>query len=119
MRIRLFATAVVIWLGTALLPAEQGARRFSLDDFSRVARVSDPQIAPDGRSIAVVISRANLDENRYEPELTLVDIATGRSAGARDAAMLGVDEPALVARRPRASPSWRTARRRRRRCRST
>jgi len=67
----------VVWLGTALLPAEQGPKRFDLDDFSRVARVADPQIAPDGRSIAVVISRANLDENRYEPELTLVEIATG------------------------------------------
>jgi hypothetical protein len=30
----------------------------------RVVGVNDAQISPDGKSIAVVISRANLDENR-------------------------------------------------------
>ncbi|HTR76801.1 MAG TPA: S9 family peptidase [Gemmatimonadaceae bacterium] len=59
--------------------AQQAAHRFDLDDFSRVARVSDPQFAPDGKSVIVVISRANLDEDRYDPELALIDVATAKS----------------------------------------
>jgi dipeptidyl aminopeptidase/acylaminoacyl peptidase len=61
----------------AALSAQPGqTHRFGLDDFSRVARVADPQIAPDARSIAVVISRPNLDEDRFDPELVVVDVAT-------------------------------------------
>jgi dipeptidyl aminopeptidase/acylaminoacyl peptidase len=52
-------------------------RRFELTDLARVVRIADPQISPDGRSIVVVVSRANLEEDRYDGELTLVDIASG------------------------------------------
>src|SRR5512140_2440747 len=51
-------------------------RAFTLDDLARVVRVSDPQIAADGRSIAVVVGRANLEEDRWESQIDLVDIAT-------------------------------------------
>ena len=61
------------------LAAQQPAHRFDLGDFSRIARVADPQIAPDGKSILVVVSRANLDEDRYDPDLTQIDIASGKS----------------------------------------
>ncbi len=78
MRKLLLALFISFVAGTAL-PAQQVTRRFTLDDFSKVARVSDPQFAPDGKSIAVVVSRPNLDENRYDPELTVVDVATKAS----------------------------------------
>lgn len=52
-------------------------RAFGLDDLSRVVRLADPQISPDGRSVALVVSRANLDENRYDGDVTLVDVETG------------------------------------------
>src|SRR5262249_17460345 len=51
--------------------------RFDLDDLSRVARISDPQFAPDGRSIVAVVSRANLDEDRWDAELASVAIGGG------------------------------------------
>src|SRR4249920_4120060 len=70
---------VVFVLSGVALPAQQVTRRFTLDDFSKVARVSDPQFAPDGKSVAVVVSRPNLDENRYDPELSVVDVATRAS----------------------------------------
>src|SRR6185436_18547286 len=77
---KLLLTVLAVWcVGLAAVSAQQGPRRFTLDDFSKVARVSDPQFAPDGRSIAVVVSRPNLDENRYDPELTVVDVATRAS----------------------------------------
>src|SRR5881396_63608 len=39
--------------------------RMDLDAFGRIVRVADPQIAPDGRSIVMTVSRANFEDNRY------------------------------------------------------
>ncbi len=74
---KVLATAVVLVLVVVVLPAQEAARRFGLDDFSRVAKVSDPQIAPDGKAVAVVIARPNLDDDRWDTELALVDVASG------------------------------------------
>lgn len=52
------------------------AKRFDLDAMSQIVRLSDPQLSPDGKSIAVIVSRANLEENRSDAELLLIDIAT-------------------------------------------
>jgi dipeptidyl aminopeptidase/acylaminoacyl peptidase len=78
MRKLLFTALALVAIGV-VLPAQQVTRRFTLDDFSKVARVADPQFAPDGKSIAVVVSRPNLDEDRYDPELAVVDVATRAS----------------------------------------
>jgi dipeptidyl aminopeptidase/acylaminoacyl peptidase len=43
--------------------------RMDLDAFGRIVRVADPQIAPDGKSIVVVVSRANYEENRYAAKI--------------------------------------------------
>ena len=40
------------------------ARVMTLDDVHRIVDVSEPQISPDGTSIAVVVSRVNWDEDR-------------------------------------------------------
>jgi dipeptidyl aminopeptidase/acylaminoacyl peptidase len=68
-------------IGFAILflaaPAHTDSRRFELDDFARVVRVADPQISPDGRSIVIVVSRANLDEDRWDSELGAVDVRGG------------------------------------------
>jgi len=50
--------------------------RFGLEHSGSIVQLSDPQIAPDGRSIVVVVSRANYDENRFDVELVLVDVAS-------------------------------------------
>jgi dipeptidyl aminopeptidase/acylaminoacyl peptidase len=47
-----------------------------LNDLDKLVRPSDPQISPDGKSIVVVVSRANLEKDKYVSELNLVDIAT-------------------------------------------
>ncbi len=36
-------------------------RRIEISDLHRIVRVSDPRIAPDGKSIVCVVSRANVD----------------------------------------------------------
>ena len=63
--------------GAGAQTASSQTRRFDLDASAKIVRLSDPNISPDGKSIVVVVARANFEENRWESELTLVDIATG------------------------------------------
>ena len=55
--------------------AEQ--RRMEVSDWVKLVSLADPQISPDGKSIVVVVHRANLAEDRTEAQLVLVDVATG------------------------------------------
>jgi dipeptidyl aminopeptidase/acylaminoacyl peptidase len=52
------------------------AARFDVGHVGKIIRIADPQISPDGKSIALVVSRTNFEENRYDPELVLIDVAT-------------------------------------------
>jgi dipeptidyl aminopeptidase/acylaminoacyl peptidase len=52
------------------------AARFGVENIGKIVRLTDPQIAPDGKSIAIVVSHTNYEENRYDPELVLIDVAT-------------------------------------------
>lgn len=52
------------------------AQRVDLSTPGTIVRVADPQIAPDGKSIAVVVGRANFTDNRYDADVVLVDVAT-------------------------------------------
>jgi dipeptidyl aminopeptidase/acylaminoacyl peptidase len=58
----------------AVTPAE--ARAIQLEDFAKISAVSDPQISPDGRSIAFVVAHPNLEQDGTDRELLLIDIAT-------------------------------------------
>ena len=78
------ALAVALAMGMMTLPvladvptSTAALRRIHLDDLARLVRVSDPQISPDGKTIVIVVSRPNYDDNRHEAELVLVDVATG------------------------------------------
>lgn len=57
--------------------AAHDSARFELDDLEQMVRVSQPRISPDGRSIVVVVSRPNFQENRHESELVLIDVKSG------------------------------------------
>jgi dipeptidyl aminopeptidase/acylaminoacyl peptidase len=50
--------------------------RFGIDRLGQLVRVADPQISPDGKSIIAVVSRPNYDDNRYDADLVLIDVAT-------------------------------------------
>jgi dipeptidyl aminopeptidase/acylaminoacyl peptidase len=52
------------------------AKRFDLDALTKIVRVSDPQVSPDGKSVVVLRGKANLEENRIDSELVLLDVAT-------------------------------------------
>jgi dipeptidyl aminopeptidase/acylaminoacyl peptidase len=73
------------------------AREINLDDLGAISNVSTPRVAPDGKSVAIVVSRPDYESNQFESRLVLVDIASGE---ARD---LTFERPEVS--RPRWSPS--------------
>ncbi len=70
-------TLALISLAAFLTPIPSWAQaRMDLDALGRIVRLADPRISPDGRSVVVTASRANLEENRFDTDLVLVDVAT-------------------------------------------
>ncbi len=57
--------------------ANAQARKIELGDLQKIVGVSSPAISPEGKSIVIIVSRVNFDEDRYDSQLVLVDIATG------------------------------------------
>lgn len=68
-------TVVALILAFSPLPAQ--ARSLQLADFSRQVGIGQPSISPDGRTVLVVLRRANLEQNRYDRSLASVDVSTG------------------------------------------
>ena len=71
--------AVVVSFAALFGPAFAQSRRFSADDLPKIVRISDPQISPDGKTVAVVVSRANMKDDRWDGEIEFIDIATGQA----------------------------------------
>jgi hypothetical protein len=63
------------FLFTAIVASTCTAERYHVADASKIVSPSDPEISPDGKSIALVVTRVNLDEDRRDAEILLVDIA--------------------------------------------
>jgi dipeptidyl aminopeptidase/acylaminoacyl peptidase len=57
--------AMVIVLASAGIASAQGGKRpLSLDDLGRLKEVRDPQCAPDGKSVAFVVSQIDVKEDK-------------------------------------------------------
>jgi dipeptidyl aminopeptidase/acylaminoacyl peptidase len=52
-------------------------RTMDLSDLGRYVGLSSPALSPDGMWVAVVVSRVNYADNRFERSLVLVDAASG------------------------------------------
>lgn len=52
-------------------------RKIRAEDLRKIKFVSDPQISPDGRKIAFVLSNINYKENKYERHIWLANTRTG------------------------------------------
>jgi dipeptidyl aminopeptidase/acylaminoacyl peptidase len=52
------------------------AARFDVSTPGKIVRVSDPQISPNGSFVYIVVSRANFNNDVWEPQLVRVDVAT-------------------------------------------
>jgi len=68
------ATVAAIGLSwTAWVAAQPAAARrpIALEDFFRLLRVSDPQVSPDGRWVAYVVTRVDLEKNQTNADIWL------------------------------------------------
>ncbi|MFX7776533.1 DPP IV N-terminal domain-containing protein, partial [Acinetobacter baumannii] len=52
--------------------------KFELSDYAKFVNIADPQISPDGKSVVIVVSRPDYINNRFNAELVLVDVASGK-----------------------------------------
>lgn len=84
--------AVALFLAAMVSVAIGQARHFSADDMPKIVRVSDPQISPDGKTIAFAVGRANLKEDRWDTEIDFVEVAT-KQVRAMTHERLGVGSP--------------------------
>ena len=53
-------------------------KKFELADYAKFVGISDPQISPDGKSVVIVVSRPDYVQNRFNAELVLVDVSSGK-----------------------------------------
>ena len=72
MRVRFVASITLA--AVSALPSF--ADRLKVADTAKIVRISDPEISPDGKSIVAVVGHANLDEDRTDAELVLIDVAS-------------------------------------------
>jgi dipeptidyl aminopeptidase/acylaminoacyl peptidase len=54
------------------------SKRFEPAHLAKLVGIGDPQISPDGKSIVVRVGRPNYEKNRYDAELVLVAVASGK-----------------------------------------
>src|SRR5260370_28440016 len=54
-------------------------KTFDLAWVGKIVRVSDPQIAPDGKSLVTVVTKPDYEHDLNLSELALVDIASGKT----------------------------------------
>ena len=55
-----------------------GQKKFELVDYAKFVNITDPQISPDGKSVVIVVARPDYVQNRFNAELVLVDVASGK-----------------------------------------
>src|SRR5215469_10846652 len=69
------AAAAGLWLCTTPTHAAQAP---SVRDLARQVRFSDPQLSPDGKTLAVIETRADLDSDEFRSEIMLVELSSGQ-----------------------------------------
>ena len=70
---------VVLW---PAMPGAQGGRAMTIDDLIGAVRVADPQLSPDGRTVAYVRTTTDLKSGRRNADLWVVPADGRRGKGA-------------------------------------
>jgi len=73
------AAFVLATIGLATPASAQTPARPSIDDVINLKRVGSPVMSPDGQYVAYTIRETNWDENAYETEIWVAEVATGQS----------------------------------------
>jgi dipeptidyl aminopeptidase/acylaminoacyl peptidase len=69
------ATALIGFLACGAACA--GGREFALRDLRHIVSLSDPQLSPDGREIAVMVSTPDWSADKATSEIELIDVGNG------------------------------------------
>ncbi|MFI5177978.1 MAG: prolyl oligopeptidase family serine peptidase [Vicinamibacterales bacterium] len=78
MRVVPIAVAALLLLSTPVRSAPPAAASYpTIDDVISLKRVGSPVISPDGRLVAYTVRETNWDDDRYETEIWLADVAAG------------------------------------------
>jgi dipeptidyl aminopeptidase/acylaminoacyl peptidase len=74
------ACCVVLWAACFLAGSASAAaaRTFQLGDLQKIVTLGDPQISPDGKAIAVIVSTPDWKTDKPRVELDLVNAAQGQ-----------------------------------------
>lgn len=70
-------TAAIAVALCACAGVAQAAQLPSVRDLPRQVRLSDPRLSPDGKTVALVEARADLESDEFRTEIVLVDVASG------------------------------------------
>ncbi|MGA9422480.1 MAG: S9 family peptidase [Rhodanobacteraceae bacterium] len=68
---------LVVCTGSLSAHAAPGKASFQLSHLRKLVSLSDPQISPDGKRIAVIVSAPDWKSDKSKQEIDLVDVATG------------------------------------------
>ena len=71
------AMVLVLLLCASFVVSGQGKRPITFDDLIGMGRVSDPQVSPDGKWVALTISYVNKAENKSNSNIYLVSVKGG------------------------------------------
>jgi dipeptidyl aminopeptidase/acylaminoacyl peptidase len=74
---RVTVTALLTLLPLAVRAQEPARRLVTVDDFLAIKRVSSPQISPDGRWVAYVVSTSSLKEDKSEARVWMAPVEGG------------------------------------------
>ena len=92
--VRSASTGMAIAVFLLSSPYACDARTPTARVLAEIVHLADPHFSPDGRSVALVETRANLESDESEAEIALVDVATSQV------------RPLTQARRHAGSPRW-------------
>src|SRR5881397_3624627 len=76
-----YAALASVLVVIAASPRAQGTRFITEKDLFKFTWIADPQISPDGSTVAFVRVTVNEKENRYESSLYAVPTAASQSSG--------------------------------------
>ncbi|HEX8144846.1 MAG TPA: S9 family peptidase [Pyrinomonadaceae bacterium] len=75
---RLVTGAVILLLALASAAlAQQAGRRLTVNELLKVRRVSDPQVSPDGRTVAFTITDPDVAANKSKTQVYLIGVEGG------------------------------------------
>src|SRR4051794_11799673 len=63
---RILSALLAVLAATSIASAQGGKRSLTLDDLAKIKDVRDPQCAPDGKSVAFVVSQVDVKQDKAD-----------------------------------------------------